>query len=196
MSQLSDLQNPWRAILMSEPASFRGVVFHVEQGSRSSGRRTVTHEFPKTNEMAAEDMGRQARRFSFTAYLIYLPSGAFYPYPQQRDLLYAALEQDDAGVLRHPVFCPSGISVMCERYTMSEGRERGGYTTFEMTFVESGITKSVGATTNTGARLNIAANTAGNQQAGNLNQAAAAAVEYANGPFMTAIDQIPKCFIG
>lgn len=195
MSQLSDMQNPWRQILMSEPASFRGVIFHVEQGNRSSGRRAVTHEYPKRDDPYAEDMGRHARRFSFTAYLIYLPSNAFYPYPEQRDRLYDALETADVGWLTHPVFCPGGMNVMCERYTMTEGRERGGYTTFEMQFVEGGSApRAIGVTTNTGTKLNIAANTVGNQQAGNLNQAAAAAVEYANGPFMSATGQIPNCF--
>lgn len=138
VSQLSDIENPWRRILLSEQASFRGEMFHVEQGSRSSGRRTVLHEYPKRNKPYAEDMGRHARRFAFSGYLIYRPSNPNYEYTSHRTALYEALERDDAGWLTHPVFCPGGMLAMCERFTMTESRERGGFTQFEMQFVDAG----------------------------------------------------------
>jgi prophage DNA circulation protein len=139
MSQISDIQNPWRNLL-KQPASFRGVAFHVESGSRASGRRTVTHEYPKRNDPYAEDMGRHAIRFAFSGYLIYRvnPPPGFSPYVQQRTQLLIALEKDDIGKLYHPVLAPSGMDVMCERYSMVESRERGGFTQFEMQFVQSG----------------------------------------------------------
>lgn len=148
MSKISDFQNPWRTLLLSQPASFRGVIFHVEQGGRSSGRRTVVHEYPKRNENYAEDMGRSARRFQFSGYLIYRPrkqtetNPVLYDYVDQRRRLYEALEQDDIGKLNHPVFAPEGMNVMCERYSMNESRERGGFTQFEMSFVEHGKSTS------------------------------------------------------
>lgn len=138
MGQISDIRNPWRDLLVSTPASFRGVIFHVETGARNSGRRTVTHEYPKRDLPYAEDMGRHARRFNLTGYLIYRPSNPLYQYTTQRMRLFNALEQNDAGALIHPVFAAGGMLVMCERYSMTESRERGGYTTFEMTFVEAG----------------------------------------------------------
>ena len=138
MSQISDIRNPWRDILLGEPASFRRIVFHVEDGGRSSGRRTVVHEYPKRNEPYAEDMGRHARRFQFSGYLIYRPSDPLYEYTSQRRLLYEALEADDVGTLVHPVFASGGMQAMCERFSMTESRERGGFTQFEMAFVESG----------------------------------------------------------
>src|SRR5215213_9033410 len=121
-------------------------MFHVESGARTSGRRVVSHEYPKRNENYAEDMGRQARRFQFTGYLIYKPSSGVlqiqgsirYNYVQQRQRLYEALEKDDADRLVHPVFAPGGILVMCERFTMTESRDRGGFTQFEMSFIEAG----------------------------------------------------------
>jgi prophage DNA circulation protein len=137
MSQISDFHNPWRDMLMQQ-ASFRGVIFHVETGSRLSGRRTVVHEYPKRDDPYAEDMGRTARRFAFSGYLIYRPSNALYEYTSQRQALYNALETDDPGRLVHPVFCVRGMQVMCERYTMIENRTRGGFTEFEMQFVEAG----------------------------------------------------------
>jgi prophage DNA circulation protein len=140
VSQISDFKNPWRNILLGEQASFRRVMFHVESGGRSSGRRTVVHEYPKRNDPYAEDMGRHARRFQFSGYLIYRPSNPIYEYTSQRKLLYEALEADDVGTLIHPVFSPgpTGITAMCERFSMTESRERGGYTQFEMQFVEHG----------------------------------------------------------
>jgi prophage DNA circulation protein len=94
-------------------------------------------------------MGRHARRFSFSGYLIYRPmrggepsgSSVRYNYVQQRVRLINALESDDAARLVHPVFAQpenGGMMVMCERYSMTESRERGGYTQFDMTFVEAG----------------------------------------------------------
>jgi prophage DNA circulation protein len=135
MGQISDIKNPWRDLLQT-PASFRGVIFHVESGSRVSGRRTVTHEYPKRNDPYAEDMGRHAVRFQFNGYLIYRPSNPIYQYTQQRIRLIKALEDDDVGKLIHPVH--GEWQVMCERYTMTETRERGGYTEFSMSFVQAG----------------------------------------------------------
>lgn len=138
MGQISDHVNPWRSILIGQPASFAGVIFHVEQGGRSSGRRTVTHEYPKRDQPYAEDMGKSAVRFQMSGYLVYRPGNPVYEYTSQRVRLYNALEKPDADTLVHPVFAPGGIKVQCERYTMTESRERGGFTVFEMAFVEAG----------------------------------------------------------
>jgi prophage DNA circulation protein len=137
MSQISQFSNPWRDALMLQ-ASFKGIIFHVETGARLSGRRSVVHEYPKRNDPYAEDMGRQARRFNIQGYLIYRPNNPLYEYTSQRYKLYSALESDDAGRFVHPVLAPGGMSVMCERFTMVENRQRGGFTEFEMQFVESG----------------------------------------------------------
>ena len=166
MSQISDIRNPWRDLLKT-PASFRDVIFHVENGGRSSGRRTVAHEYPKRNDPYSEDMGRRARRFSFSGYLIYRPRKSYetnpllYDYVQQRTRLYNALEDDDAGKLVHPVFAPNGMLVMCEQYTMMESRERGGYTQFEMQFVEAGTAvNALGVSQNTKSTVGMIADDA------------------------------------
>jgi len=138
MSWIGNIHNPWRDLLKQQ-ASFKGVIFHIETGARMSGRRTVVHEYPKRDDPYSEDMGRQARRFHFQGYLIYSTAQErLYDYVSQRIALYNALESDDAGPLVHPVFCPGGIQAMCERYTMIENRTRGGFTEFEMQFVELG----------------------------------------------------------
>jgi prophage DNA circulation protein len=162
MSQIASIANPWRLLLLSQPASFRGVVFHVETGNRTSGRRIVPHEYPKRDQNYSEDMGLTAPRVSFTGYLVYRPNtpGNMADYVTQRMLLKNALEAPDAGRLIHPVFCPGGMQAMCERYSMSESRERGGYTTFEMQFVNAGTApNALGVAVNTLATTTQAANT-------------------------------------
>lgn len=169
MSQISQFQNPWRDILL-EQASFRGIVFHVETGARMSGRRTVVHEYPKRNDPYSEDMGRQARRFHFAAYLIYRPSNPLYEYTSQRTMLYNALEQDGEGWLIHPVFCPGGRNVMCERYTMVESRTRGGFTEFELQFVEAGQAGNSLVLVDTVAQVATAASNIEKAAAGAMNE--------------------------
>jgi prophage DNA circulation protein len=167
MSQISDIQNPWRVVLLREQASWRGVNFHVENGGRSSGRRSVVHEYPKRNDPYAEDMGRHVRRFQISGYLIYRPrklneaNPMLYDYVSQRKKLYEALEADDIGKLVHPVFAPGGMDALCERYAMTESRERGGFTQFEMSFVESGKAVSfINAAVNTKSTVGNVATTA------------------------------------
>lgn len=151
MAQISDHKNPWRQMLLSQPASYGGIIFHVEQGGRASGRRTVVHEYPKRDKPYAEDMGRAAIRFSFSGYLVYRPGNPIYEYTSQRIRLYNALEKPDSDTLVHPVFAPGGMLVQCERYTMTESRERGGYTVFEMSFVEAGAAVAAEGAINTAA---------------------------------------------
>jgi len=138
MAAITDIQNPWRTLLKTM-ASWRGVNFHVETGAKLGGRRTVVHEYPKRDEPYSEDMGRQAQRFHFSGYLIYRPDNYRYNYVRQRELLVEALDQDGPGILIHPVFTfGRALQCMCERYTMTENRQRGGFTEFEMQFVELG----------------------------------------------------------
>lgn len=51
------------------PASYAGVPFYVRTEGRKSGRRIVTHEFPKRDTPFNEDLGAKARHFAITAYL-------------------------------------------------------------------------------------------------------------------------------
>jgi prophage DNA circulation protein len=181
--QISDIRNPWRIVLMSAPASFAGVMFHVETGSRNSGRRVVTHEYPKRDKPYSEDMGRHALRFQFSGYIIYKPfggdqlqgniSGLRYDYVRRRLELQQALEKPDADYLVHPVFCPGQpLLVVCERYSMIENRERGGYTEFQMSFVEAGDPGNSITNQDFGALLKDASNSAMSSAAAFMNQIA------------------------
>lgn len=118
----------WRSRL--RPASFRGAGFKVDVNTRASGRRTALHEFPKRDDPEAEDMGRRARRFSVTGYVI----GA--DFLDQRDALIDALETAGSGLLVHPTM--GEFMVNPGDYNTAERRERGRMAEFEMVFVESG----------------------------------------------------------
>lgn len=120
---------PWR--LRLQPASFNGVEFHVEVGSRSSGRRNAPHEFPKKDIPYTEDMGRRARTFVIAGYVV----GP--DFESQRDALVAELERETNGTLVLPTSFDQKI-VVCDRYSIVERRDRGGFAELEMVFIEAG----------------------------------------------------------
>jgi prophage DNA circulation protein len=120
---------PWRLRLL--PASYAGVQFHVEHQGRSGGRRVVLHEYPKRDQPFAEDMGRSAFRYQLTGYILG-PS-----YHLGKEALMAALDNRTAAQLMDPYLAEAKMCI-CERYSVSETRDRGGYCQFEMSFVELG----------------------------------------------------------
>lgn len=115
------------------PASWRGVPFHVDGDELSGGRRGQLHEYPQRDRPFVEDLGRKARKFSFTAFLI----GP--DYMDRRDALLAALEKAGAGTLVHPEYGSVTVSLdPGTDYRISHSREQGGYCTVQMAFVEAG----------------------------------------------------------
>jgi len=140
--KITDIKNTaWRDAL--QPASFRGALFHVETGSRENGRRIVLHEFPKKDTPYPEDMGRRAKTFSVRAYCIAYPFDTGAPlysrdYTKARDLLLAALEAEGPGVLQLPTIAP--VTVVCPQYRWTEEQRLGGFCTFDLSFIEYGVT--------------------------------------------------------
>jgi DNA circularisation protein N-terminus len=140
----STIRNQWRHDL--KPASFRGVHFHVESGSKESGRRIVVHEFPKKDFPYSEDMGRRAYEFSVRGYCICYPfdiqsSDPGYElqlrdYRVARDALDQELTRGEPGILQLPTMAP--MLVVCPRYRLSEEERFGGYCVFDMQFTEYG----------------------------------------------------------
>jgi prophage DNA circulation protein len=146
MATIRDLPSAWRQDLL--PAHFDGRLFHVESGSRESGRRIVLHEFPKKDTPYAEDMGQKAISFAVRGYCIVYPSdeagditgvASLYQrdYRIARERLQERLETGKAGVLQLPTFKP--LTVKCQRYRMTEEDKSGGYCVFDMQFVEAGL---------------------------------------------------------
>jgi prophage DNA circulation protein len=92
----------------------------------------VLHEYPKRDRPYAEDMGRSAFRYQMTGYIVG-PS-----YHLGKEALMAALDNRTGAQLMDPYLAEAKMCI-CERYSVSETRERGGYCSFEMTFVEVGV---------------------------------------------------------
>ena len=113
-----------------QPASFRGVPFHVEDASGGGGRRGTLHEYPQRDDPYFEDLGRKARDRSFTAFVI----GD--DYMAARDALIKALEEKGPGELVHPWMGRMMVSVPDFRYRHSN--REGGMCRFDISFVESG----------------------------------------------------------
>ena len=131
MTIKTKLPNPWRD--RYQPAAFRNVQFFVETDARAGGRRIAPHEYPKRNTPYAEDMGRKALRFMVQGYLI----GP--KYWDQKNRLIDALDKDGPGLLRLPLpYQMADVKVMVAAYTVTEGREKGGFCTVEMDFMEYG----------------------------------------------------------
>ncbi|WP_106805777.1 DNA circularization protein [Pseudomonas sp. S5D5] len=118
----------WREQL--QPASFRGVPFHVESESTPVGRRTQVHEFPQRNRPVVEDLGEQTRIIKFTAFVV--GEDCFF----QRDNLLQALNQPGPGTLIHPWYGQMyGTATDC---SAGHAWNEGGVTRFELMFVEGG----------------------------------------------------------
>jgi prophage DNA circulation protein len=111
-------------------ASFRGVPFFVESADSTHGRRQAVHEHAQRDVPYTEDLGRKAREFSVSGYLI----GA--EYHTQRDELIKACETAGPGVLVHPY--RGEMTVTCRGLGVSESTSEGGMCLVKLTFLESG----------------------------------------------------------
>lgn len=114
-----------------QPASFRGVPFKVSDDEATYGRRTTTHEYPLREVPFTEDLGRKARRYSVSAYLV----GS--DYMSQRDRLLTALEKGGSATLVHPFYGSVTVNVDGE-IKVQHSRDNGGMCTISLQFVESG----------------------------------------------------------
>lgn len=119
----------WRGKL--QKASFRGVPFHVLDHELTAGRRIAVHEFPLRDRIATEDLGRGARRFQVTAYVL----GDDY-FAQRDALLRACEEESEPGTLVHPYL--GEWKVRCESIGLRESQREGRIATISLVFVEEG----------------------------------------------------------
>lgn len=118
----------WRDSLL--PASFRGATFFVLDHDYTSGRRVVTHEFPLRDRAETEDLGRMARVFRISGYVV----GD--TYWSDRDALIRALEDAaDPGRLVHPYL--GEWVARCQNFVLREMQRDGNLASFDMVFVEA-----------------------------------------------------------
>lgn len=140
----------WRERL--QPGRFRDAAFLIEAHDTGLGRRTVLHEYPLRDRPFAEDLGRRAREYSVTCYVI----GA--DYMTGRDALLAALEAEGPGTLVHPYLGALRVSV--GEVKLRESTAEGGMARFTIAFVESGENTEPAAAVATGAAVEAAADEA------------------------------------
>lgn len=150
----------WRLSLL--PASYKGAGFKVDTASKESGRRIVEHEFPMRDQPWAEDLGRRARRFRVTGYIVQGPREP--DYQGTRDALIDALETRGAGILVHPTMGTD--LVVLDTYSVTESRQRGGICEFEMSFREAGQAITTAASIDTQSTAISAAQQAQTDMAG------------------------------
>lgn len=112
------------------PASFRGAAFFVDSAESTHGRRQAVHEHAQRDVPYTEDLGRKAREFSVSGYLIGLE------YQAQRHELIKACETSGPGVLVHPY--RGELTVECRGLGVSESTNEGGMCLVRLTFLEAG----------------------------------------------------------
>lgn len=112
------------------PASFRNMQFVSLGGAGNFGRRNELHEYPKRDMPWSEDLGRAARRFQVTGYLV----GD--DVIQKRDVMIRMVETKDSGELIHATYGRRTVSVM--NFVAIERWEKARYFELHFDFVESG----------------------------------------------------------
>lgn len=111
-------------------ASYRGIKFHVDTSTFSTGRRGTTHEFPGRSKPYREDSGRKAHEYPVEGFLL----GD--NYQAERDRLIDAAEKGGTGELIHPYY--GRVMVDCEDLQVHESAGEGGFCKLTFKFVESG----------------------------------------------------------
>ena len=110
------------------PASYKGVPFYVEDSEGSYGRRTVLHKYPYRDIPYLEDLGRDTRGFSFTAFVMTQSA---------HDKLVEAIEAVGAGTLIHPYY-GSHFVAHEGQVRVQYPRAEGGRFVFQLSFTEAG----------------------------------------------------------
>jgi len=145
-------ENPPLWLQNYRTASYRGAEFYVDNVDSQFGRRIVTHEYPQRDIPYSEDLGRKARQFNVTGYLI---GGE---YQLARDGLIEAVEIGGPGDLVHPYM--GTLSVVCGGITVRERRQDGGYCEVSFTFIEDGKNEFPAAISNPQTAVDLAADSA------------------------------------
>lgn len=149
------LPGGWKASLRQ--ASYRGVPFGVLAGEVTFGRKNAVHRYPKRDGVWVEDMGREARLYHLTAFLV--EDSAVYGgggVVGQRDRLIRAFETAGDGELVHPTLGRMKVSAL-EGHSL-ERWDTGRYFELTLVFIEAGERRFPTNGTSTGDALSAAAN--------------------------------------
>lgn len=110
--------------------TFRGIPFNYESSTRTSGRKSVFHTFPNSNDVQSEDLGRLPRAFSLEMII----QGIGAEYFSKRDALIAALDAVGSGELNHPLYGKFTVQID-GAYNISENIGTQGKATISASFL-------------------------------------------------------------
>lgn len=142
-------------------ATFRGVKFFVDTSSRQFGRRTVVNEYPDRDTPYTEDLGRGARGFDVTGYVV----GA--DHELQADAVIDACEQFGPALLTHPKL--GSLMVNCQSLEVRDERTETRITYFSIKFVEAGQPLYPAPTTSASNDVRVKADAAWDAQLASFN---------------------------
>lgn len=130
-------------------ASFRGVEFFIQRGTKTGGRRLAEHKFPESDVIEYEDLGPANKDLALNAYII----GD--NYFQHRNDLITALDTKGAGTLVHPYH--GTFSVKVHPYEASEQTSEGRMVRFgALRFSIEAVEELTKVTANTRDNLGLA----------------------------------------
>lgn len=124
-----------------------GLPFKTKAKQRIVGRRVAVSEYPSRDSPSTVDMGRKARAWQFTAFLI----GD--DYMSYRDEFVAMLESPGPHVLKDPWGGEEFLVKLQSPVTMRESSDEGGMVSFELDLVESGDEELFPSILDPGARV-------------------------------------------
>ena len=121
---------PWQEYIVG--GSLGGLPFKVKDKQRVVGRRVAVSEYPSRDSPATVDMGRKAREWTITAFLV----GS--DYLAYRDEFVNMLEEPGPHVFKDPWGGEEFKVRLASPVTMRESSEQGGMVSFDLHLVESG----------------------------------------------------------
>lgn len=123
-----------------QSASYKNVSFLVPNESKSSGKKTVDHEYPNSDRRFVEELGKQAPTYIVTA--IIHGTDAI----QKRITLEKTLRETGRGLLIHPIY--GQIQVVATDFTSRGDDTDVGKFVFDITFKDTAenITLNAAAT--------------------------------------------------
>lgn len=114
------------------PAALNGVPFLYKSTETELGRRGVVHEFPGRDDPFAEDLGRRARKYKISAFVL----GE--NYATDRDNLIEVIEKKGDKTLTHPYLGDFTVKIIGP-VRLTETDDEGRIARFDLELCESGM---------------------------------------------------------
>jgi prophage DNA circulation protein len=115
---------------LTRTGSFKGVQFNYDNSVRDSGRKSIFHTFPNSDDVQFEDLGRAPRAFSLNMII----SGRGQDYFSKRDAFIKVLDSKGSGELIHPLYGKM-TAQLAGIYKINESITEQGRAIFTATFL-------------------------------------------------------------